>query len=506
MKKLTIFCLMLSVMALSSCKKFLAESSQDQVRPSTTEELASLMYSDAYPYNQPTDNFDLLTDDIQSNGISSSNNVQIAAFVAPQEAGRAIFTFDQTMFDSNNTINTGSNLYQTYYLKIKGCNVIIDYLDKVSGSEQAKNAILGQCLFIRSYYYLKLATQYGRPYTGSGVNPETSLGVPLILSSQVRDGGIPRATLKETYNQIEKDLIQAASILKANYTPTSAYRVGSAAANALLCRFYLYRNLDGDLEKVIQYADLVLAERSSLTSLSSLLNASNVGSGTGIFDAANTEVLWVHATNPFNDGSLRTYFPLVNSSGTPPYTPSAELSSLYAQGPSTTNYGDLRYLLYFSKYTSTNPVIYFTTKNTTNGVGGTKGLRLAEVYLNRSEAYIKRFIKSGADADRVRGLADLNLLRSFRYDTRNTAYVQISFTDPTSLFNFYQQERRRELALEDGHRWEDIKRFGLSVTHVYKNADGISSTYTLGANSLLYALPIPYTAIAVNPELVQNPR
>jgi hypothetical protein len=493
-------------MVLGSCKKFLAESSQDQIRPSTTEELASLMYSDAYPYNQPTDNFDLLTDDIQNNGLASVNNVQLATFIAPLAAGRPLFTFDPTMFDANNIINTGSNLYQVYYLKIKGCNVIIDYLDKVNGSVQAKNAILGQCLFLRSYYYLKLATQYGRPYSGLGVDPETSLGVPLILSSQVRDGGIARASLKQTYDQIEKDLIQAAQLLKVNYAPTSAYRAGALAVNALLCRFYLYRNLDGDLDKVIQYANLVLAERSSLTPLSSLLNASNAASGTGIFDAANTEVLWVHATNPFNDASLRAYFPLVDSRGTPPYTPSTELSNLYAQGPSTTNYGDLRYLMYFSKYTSSTPFIYFTTKNTTNGVGGTKGLRLSEVYLNRAEAYIKRFIKTGADADRIQALSDLNLLRSFRYDTRNTSYVPIVLTDGAALFTFYQQERRRELALEDGHRWEDIKRFGRSVTHIYKNADGVSSTYVLAANSPLYALPIPYTALSVNPDLVQNPR
>jgi hypothetical protein len=162
--------------------------------------------------------------------------------------------------------------------------------------------------------------------------------------------------------------------------------------------------------------------------------------------------------------------------------------------------------MYFSKYTSSTPFIYFTAKNTINGVGGTKGLRLSEVYLNRAEAYIKRFIKIGADADRIQALSDMNLLRSFRYDTRNTPYVSVTLTDGAALFTFYQQERRRELALEDGHRWEDIKRFGLSVTHIYKNADGVSSTYVLAANSPLYALPIPYTALSVNPDLVQNPR
>ncbi|MGF1926082.1 MAG: RagB/SusD family nutrient uptake outer membrane protein, partial [Bacteroidia bacterium] len=218
MKKFTLFLLMLSVMTLGSCKKFLVEYSQDEMRPSTTEDLAALMYSEAYPYLLSIDNFDLLTDDIQSNGLSSVNGVQLASYVSPFTAGTPIFTFDPTMFDANNVINAGSNLYQIYYAKVKGCNVIIDQLEKVSGTSKEKNAILGQCLFLRSFYFLKIATLYSQCYNGQGVNPETNMGIPLVLSSQVRDGGLKRSTLKETYDQIEKDLLSAASLLKDNYT------------------------------------------------------------------------------------------------------------------------------------------------------------------------------------------------------------------------------------------------------------------------------------------------
>ena len=490
-------------MVLGSCKKFLAEYSQDEMRPSTTEDLTALMYSDAYPYNQSMDNFDLLTDDVQSNGLAVVNNVQVATFIGPLSAGTAIFTFNPTMFDANNVIPGGANLYQIYYAKIKGCNVVIDYLDKVSGTSQAKQAILGQCLFLRSYYYLKLVTLYARPYNGLGVDPETSLGVPLVLSSQVRDGGLPRTTLKTTYNQIEKDLLQAEGLLRANYAPTSSFRVGAAAANALLCRFYLYRGLDTDLEKVISYANLVLSERSTLTALSTFFTATNAISGTGIFDPANTEVLWVYGGNPRTDF---TYFPFAVTAATPPYTASTALAGLYEQGPNTSNYGDLRYQMYFTKYTNGGTFLYASAKATLNSPAGTKGFRLSEVYLNRAEAYIKRFIKSGATTDRTQALSDLNLIRANRYDTRNTAYTPIVITDGAALYAFYQNERRRELAMEDGHRWQDIKRWGLTVTHVYTGADGASSTNTLAANSPLYALPIPYTALGVNTDLVQNPR
>jgi starch-binding outer membrane protein, SusD/RagB family len=503
MKNFSIYILMFLTITLGSCKKFLAEYSQDEMRPATTEDLAALMYSEAYPYNQTTDNFDLLTDDIQCNGLASASGVQVSAYVSPFTAGTPIFTFDPTMFDANNVINSGSNLYQIYYGKIKGCNVIIDQLGQVSGSPQAKNAILGQCLFLRSFYYLKLVTLYSQMYNGLGINPETNPGVPLVLSSQVRDGGLSRPTLKETYDQIEKDLLTAADLLKSNYTPANRYRVGAITANALLCRFYLYRGLDSDMDKVISYANLVFAERSILTPLRTFLTSTNSFSGTGIFDPGNSEVIWIYGANPQAGG---VYFPAAASGATPPYTVSNALASLYEQGTNNTNYGDLRYMMYFSKFINGSTYLFNSTKATNNATSGTKGVRLAEVYLNRAEALIKRFIKNGNDADRIQALADINLLRLNRYDTRNTAYVPINITSGTALYAFYQNERRRELALEEGHRWFDIKRWKLGVTHQYIAADGSSTIYTLPENSLLYALPIPYTALSANPDLVQNPR
>lgn len=503
MKRLMIFCLILSTTVLGSCKKFLAEYSQDEMRPGSTEDLTALMYSDAYPYSQVMDTYDLLTDDIQNNGLAVSNGNQVASYTSPFTLGTPLFTFDKTMFDSNNVLASGVNLYQIYYNKIKGCNVIIDYLDKVNGTEQSKSAILGQCLFLRAYYYFKLVTTYGQPYTGLGVDPETSLGVPLVLSSEVRDGGLTRSTLKATYDQIEKDLLQSVDLLKANYVPSSAYRLGSVVANAFLCRFYLYRGLDNDLDKVISYATLVFTERSTLTALSTFFNASNAFTRTGIFDPANTEVLWVHGNSP---GAAHPFFPTIVSGATPPYTVATSLTTTYEQGPNTVNYGDLRYQLYFSSYINGGTFPYYTAKTTSNTTSGAKGFRLSEVYLNRAEALIKRFMKNGNVADRTQALSDLNYLRANRYDTRNTTYTPVSITDGAALFTFYQQERRRELALEDGHRWQDIRRWGLSVTHVYTSADGASTTFTLPANSPLYALPIPYTAFSSNLDLQQNPR
>ncbi|MEH3114303.1 RagB/SusD family nutrient uptake outer membrane protein [Pedobacter terrae] len=504
MKIFKIFSLLLLIVILGGCKKFLAEYSQDEMRPSTTDDLAAIMYSEAYPYSVSFDNLDLLTDDVQSNGLSTSAGSPVAAYVTAMQNGTPQFTFNPEMFDANSVIPKTANLYENYYSKIKGCNVVMDNLGQVSGSEQSKNAILGQCLFLRAYYHLRLVLLYSQPYTSTGVNPETSLGVPLILSSQVRDGGIKRPTLKQTYDQIEADLLKAAELLKINYTQTSNFRVGVAAAYACLTRFYLLRGLDADVDKVITYANKTFEERSILTPLTTFFTSSNAISGTGIYDGANAEVLWTHGGNSRTDF---TYFASLTAGAVPPFAVSGNLTSTYEQGPNTSNYGDLRYQMYFTKYTNSGTFPYSSAKSSANAQGsGSKGFRLSEVYLNRAEALIKRFMKTGNVADRTQALADLNYLRSNRYDTRNTAYIPVNITDANALFTFYQQERRRELALEDNFRWQDIRRWALPVVHNYIASDGQATTYTLPANSPLYALPIPFKAITNNPNLEQNPR
>ncbi|MDO7742449.1 MAG: RagB/SusD family nutrient uptake outer membrane protein, partial [Pedobacter sp.] len=229
--KFTIYGLLLLCTVFGSCKKFLEENSQDKIRPTTTNDLAALMYSDAYPYNAAFETFDILTDDLLCNGLTNSpQGVPIAVNQTALQNGMAMFKFDPQMFEASQIIPVGADVYTSYYNKIKGCNVVIDYLDKVSGSDSDKNAILGQCLFLRAFFYLKLVTIYGQPYNATGINPEASLGVPLILSSQVKDGGVSRNSLKEVYDQIEADLLKATDLLNANFAPPTSFRVGSPTA------------------------------------------------------------------------------------------------------------------------------------------------------------------------------------------------------------------------------------------------------------------------------------
>ncbi|HWW39760.1 RagB/SusD family nutrient uptake outer membrane protein, partial [Pedobacter sp.] len=105
---------------------------------------------------------------------------------------------------------------------------------------------------------------------------------------------------------------------------------------------------------------------------------------------------------------------------------------------------------------------------------------------------------------RTSALQDLNTLRMSRYDTRQ-AYVPVNITDKTQLLNFCRDERRREFPF-DGHRWFDLRRYGMpSISHFYEEVPGTGQTFTLAKGDDRYTFPIPQEVLDRNGELTQNP-
>jgi len=459
------------LIVVSSCGDFFEESSQSEIKPSTIEDLAAVLYAEAYPYNVSTDAYlILLTDEVQCNGLTND------AYADNLKSGQPVFCFDDEMFDGIKSFVSDENSWKTYYELIMGCNVIMDNVDDMDGDATSKRYVKGQALFLRGYYYLKLATIYCQPYRN---NPESNLGVPLMLTSHVSDQFPSRSTLKETYAQIESDVKEAAELLE-GYEPTTKFRVTKTAAHALLSRIYLFEE---NWEQTVYYANLAIDEGPLLSNFSSLQSSS-----AGVCDAnSSSEVVWNYQGRVIG----ATYFTASSSywGYTKPFTLSNSVKSLYDSS------NDLRYNLFKDSYSSD---YCFIQKNSfSETYSGEHGIRMAEVYLNRAEANARLGKTSSA-------LADINKLRETRY--ASGTYNDVSISDQTELLNFVLDERQREYVWEEGLRWMDIKRLGLAVTHTYVDAEGNSSTYNLSANDPLYALPIPQDALSRNENLVQNPR
>ena len=191
----------------------------------------------------------------------------------------------------------------------------------------------------------------------------------------------------------------------------------------------------------------------------------------------------------------------------PCYMVSDELLDLY--GPCTQvmvkdrKIRDIRGCLYFAwNFKMAFPSItyyrsYLSIGGSDNGVY--QGIRTAEMYLNRAEGYIRKYM-AGGDAS----LNDLNELRRHRFNNVEYTYEEVNITDPDDLFKFYQEERRRELAGDWMHRWCDLRRYGMpEINHTFfETASGNKTEVTLQKNR--YVLPIAEEVIRLNPRLEQN--
>ena len=125
--------------------------------------------------------------------------------------------------------------------------------------------------------------------------------------------------------------------------------------------------------------------------------------------------------------------------------------------------------------------------------------RTAELYLNRAEAYMQKY-KAGESSAGQLAVDDLNELRS----NRITNYSDYQLSTAEDLEKLCKLERRRELIFE-GHRWFDLRRYGMpQIQHKWIADEGKTTTYTLSEKDPSYTVPIPQAVLDRNKNLVQN--
>ncbi|WP_238387720.1 RagB/SusD family nutrient uptake outer membrane protein, partial [Pararcticibacter amylolyticus] len=96
---------------------------------------------------------------------------------------------------------------------------------------------------------------------------------------------------------------------------------------------------------------------------------------------------------------------------------------------------------------------------------------------------------------------DLNTLRANRIN----GYVNQVFSGKEALITAIYTERFKELAFE-GHRFFDLKRRNLPVERLAEDAVNTAGSLRLDPSKAQYAFPIPAQEIAVNKNMIQNPK
>lgn len=489
MKMTKIYLLLLPVLVIWGCGNFLEESSQDEIHPSQVTDLEQMLLGSAYEGCNFYACTDIFTDHYRSNGVTAPLNQEA------HDKIKWLYTWNEYMFTDE-----GAGYYSCFwerpYTLILGCNLVLDNLDEVSGDDDLRESIRGEALVLRAWYYLHLVNFFGIAYNQG--NPSENLGVPLKLESSVKIEYYSRNTVEEVYRQIEKDLLEGNRLLmKSNYH-RDYFRMGHLAAKSILSRVYLYME---DWDKALAYADSVLLEKADLLDLNGLECRFSRSPSASVYQSTiSNEIIWARE---MEDSEID--FNFSKTATISPFTISHELIDSYAgatpEDLALKTVVDLRGCFYFCGLSMVNNSYVERRERVGKSYDPEYwGIRTAELYLNRAEAYAQKYVKEGNEMYRKAALDDLNHLRKYRYN-HTYPYEEVNITDGRDLIEFCVEERWRELCGEANHRWCDIRRYGKSVTHILTEASG-NTEYTKDMSR--YALPIPKLILEQNPSLIQN--
>jgi hypothetical protein len=373
----------------------------------------------------------------------------------------ALQQFSSNALQSSNT--NIATLYGTAYNAVYNANMLLENLDRSKAvTGPTRRQIMGEALFMRALIYSRLAELFGP--------------VPLITSTNADINAVaPRSSIDDVYRQVESDLPGADSLLDTAYVPSSSgvverTRPNKWAVRALSARVHLYRR---------EWSQAAAAATDVIGSGEYLLEPSL----DSVFLKGSREAIWqLQPVSTLMNTAEGAYFlPQDNALSRPLYTLTSFLLNAFEPG-------DQRRTHWTGKKVVTGVSYVYPAKyKVRTGLPYTEYnmvIRLAEMYLIRSEARLQQDDLPGAVADlnSIRARAGLGPLAAGLSKDQVTAALM--------------QERRIELFAEWGHRWLDLKRTGMSGS-VLLPEKGMWSDY-----DTLY--PIPLTDLQRNAKLDQN--
>ncbi|MEF9987374.1 MAG: RagB/SusD family nutrient uptake outer membrane protein [Bacteroidales bacterium] len=247
MRKINFIYIVLIAAILVSCNDFLSErpSKSSDIVPSTVEDMESIL---AGMWRE---------DCISPNLVYGGGDIDLNAELEKRISGAYSVEVVQGATWEREFSGTNKDYMWMYrYQNIFRSNLVFFYIDKITATPSQVAMIKSEASFRRALSYMELLTVYTLPYCNDNLN---ELGLPLTTTTGF-DYSLERASIKDTYDFIEKDIIEALKItveLKNKFGQGSVYRVTSAAANALAARFYLMKHNYVNAKK---YAEAALAK------------------------------------------------------------------------------------------------------------------------------------------------------------------------------------------------------------------------------------------------------
>ncbi len=385
-------------------------------------------------------------------------------------------------------------------------------------TEQQRNELAAEALFIRAHHYFNLVRLYGGVFI---------ITKPL-LAAEARK--VNRSTVDECYNLITKDLEAAANLgSKVTYGQIASNNLGRAnawAAKGLLAKVYLTLPVPRSADALTLLNDVIANSGYGLESSFARVFAINNEMNKEILFAVRYKSGLVGLGNPMPNlfAPASSGDAVINGDGSGFNYPTPSIINAYTV--STSSFTDARKDVTIGNYTnSTYPwyVNKFFSKVVVSGDGENDFtvLRFSDLLLLKAEA-------QGFDGVAGTSVGLINQVREragagnyttgaftaafYKYPAAGTGAILNSADFQTALL----KERRLELAFEN-QRSFDLMRFGQAVTNMrahyatefqeYYRRLGLLATLQANVNNDKILLPIPQREIDTNSEIKiqQNP-
>jgi len=470
-------CLLLLILVISSCKKFIEVSS-----PVTSENSGNVYTSDNTAISVLTAIYIQMSADGQGGITSLSLFPELSAdhLVLNVSLNDSALPYCYRNNLSSTIRFANLNYWNSFYQFIYQTNAAIEGLSSSTTlTPSVKNQLLGEAKFMRAFFYYYLVNLYG--------------DVPLVLSTDYKANSTLSRTVKSlVYEQVVKDLKDAQGLLSADYkdvtlrnATSERIRPNKAAATALLARVYMFTK------------DYANAEIQSTSLIDNNPNYSLVGLNE-VFLKNSKETIW--SLQPvLGDGFANTWeaqlflLPATGPNDLFPVSLSSQLITSFDNN-------DQRLITWTGNVLVERKKYYYASKYkvgsaTTILSEYSMVLRLAEQYLIRAEARAELGKLVGANS----ASSDINAIRN------RAGLLPTTATTKQDLLDAILNERQKELFTEWGHRWFDLKRTGkidevMNLVCPTKGPGVIWQPY-----KALY--PIPQSEINLNPGMTgqQNP-
>ena len=526
----TLLISLLGIVCVCSCNALDEDPDSTWIKIDTSAKVSQLLTS-GYPKSVPAVICELMGDNLVDNNVVVPATHNDAYSLFHEEAYKWM---DINSYSSGED-DTPLEVWDKYYFSIATANHAIQAMKEMSDDPAHDPEISyswGEAHLMRAYFHFVLVNVFAEAYKDE-TQSKQDLGIPYVTTVEevVRvDYSKPeyRKSVAEVYSLIEKDILEGIDLINDSKYKVPAYHFNHNAANAFAARFYLYKR---DYEKCVKYATAALGSNPaaslrkwaamSANTINTLLNDFNdetapcnyllqptkslfdrmlsacryaINSGEKKENVVATKDILYEGGGPNWDGRLKAFD-----------------GKIYRWGAGS-EYGSWLFRVYE----------YFEFTDKIAGIGYVhiiyQPFTAEETLLCRAEAeiYLGQMDKALADLESwtVSHMVDKPLTQAGinkKYDRESNNNIFVSELHPTdmspewtydalskdakSMIDCVLHFRRIETMFE-GLRWFDIKRYGITVHHAYRDPreDEIHHDYLLW-NDPRRLVQIPYNAI-----------